>query len=148
MRVVAVHEALARLNFERDVALLTPLFSRSRNWTVNEVQFPILDVTFEGRKPIRMRLRCDNWDELPPQEEILNVDGTPWTGPAIPTNIFNTGAHDKTGRAFICMRGFRGYHTYSSHASDLWSNYRGQDGNNLLGLLDQLSRVWRTIGGG
>lgn len=141
-----MHEALARANFEKDAALLTPVFLRSRNWTVNELQFPIMDVTFNGPHPIRIRLQCDNWNELPPLESILNADGSEWKGPATNPSIFNYG-HEITRKAFVCMRGFRGYHTHGGHASDLWDNYRAEDGNNLPGLLDQLSSAWRKIKG-
>jgi hypothetical protein len=142
-----VHEALAKLNFDRDAALLTPRFLKSRNWTVNTLQFPTVDVTFNGSKPIRISLQCDNWDELPPLEKILNADGSDWTGPTTPESIFNAGPHETSRRPFICMRGFRGYHTHGGHASDLWSNYRNQDGNNLPGLLNQLSSAWRRMMG-
>lgn len=142
-----MHEQLARLNFEKDVALLTEVFLRSRNWTVNAHQFPILDVTFNGGKPIRIRLTCDNWNELPPAEEILLADGSPWKGPTAANSIFNGGPHSVRRGPFICMRGFRGYHTHGGHVSDSWENYRAQDGNNLPGLLDQVSRAWRKAMG-
>jgi hypothetical protein len=142
-----VHETLVRHNFDQDAAILTPLFLRSRNWSINELQFPIMDVTFKGSKPVRMRLTCDNWNELPPAEKILLTDGTPWAGPTTNPSIFNLGPHSQQGGSFVCMPGFRGYHTHGSHVSDAWSNYRGKDGNNLPGLLDQLSRAWRKIMG-
>ena len=141
-----MHEELAKLNFKRDVAHLTPVFLGSRNWTVNETQFPILDVTFNGTKPLRMRLACDGWDELPPAEEVLTIDGKPWSGTST-NSIFHPNGHSVHRGPFICMRGFRGYHTHGSHVNDLWSNYRGQDGNNLPGLLDQVSRAWRAMVG-
>jgi hypothetical protein len=146
MRGVAVHEALIKLKFQADAAVLTPLFIENRKWQLNELSFPIIDVTFLGQSPLRIRMTCDDWDELPPSCEILNADGTPWIGPS-KNGIFNTGRHDKTGRCFICMRGSREYHTHSSHLSDLWDNHRGQDGNNLPGILDQLSRAWRKAEG-
>jgi hypothetical protein len=139
-----VHEALARVNFDRDVALLTPVFLRSRNWTLNEVQFPILDVTFSGSKTLRIRLTCDSWDELPPAEKLLTADGSQWNGKST-NSIFHSTGHSVHGGPFICMRGFRGYHTHSGHVNDHWSNYREQEGNNLPGLLDQLSRAWRNM---
>jgi hypothetical protein len=137
-----VHEELARLNFGRDIARLTPLFVKSRNWTLNQVQFPILDVTFDGANPLRIRLICDSWDELPPAEQLLTVDGKPWGGP-LTASIFHPDGHSVHHGPFVCMRGFRGYHTHSSHLTDAWSNYRDPEGNNLPGLLDQLSRAWR-----
>ena len=110
------------------------------------MQFPILDASFDGAKPLRIRLTCDNWDELPPAEQVLTVDGKPWNGTST-NSIFHPNGHSAHHGPFICMRGFRGYHTHGSHVTDLWSNYRGQDGNNLPGLLDQLSRAWRTTVG-
>lgn len=142
-----MHEHLARLNFERDVAHLTPVFLASRRWTVNERQFPLLDVTFEGVRGLRIRLTCDGWNEFPPSEQILLPGGSAWDGPTTSGSIFNAGPHSTTGRPFVCMRGFRGYHTHNSHVADCWSNYRNQDGNSLVGLLDQLSRAWRSTMG-
>lgn len=141
-----MHEQLVKLKFSQDAGVLTPAFLKSRNWALNELSFPIIDVTFLGNVPLRMRLSCDNWDEEPPSCGILNADGTPWTGPS-KNGIFNTGKHPNTGRCFICMRGSREYHTHPSHLADRWDNYRGQDGNNLPGLLDQLSRAWRKSEG-
>ena len=146
MKVAAVHEALAKANFDADAAILTDVFLRSRNWTLNKLEFPIMDVTFEGSRPLRMRLTCNDWNELPPAAEILNPDGTDYKGESR-TGIFNMSAHPQTGRHFICMRGFREYHTHTSHVADLWDTYRNQDGNNLPGLLDQLSRAWRSTMG-
>jgi hypothetical protein len=45
------------------------------------------------------------------------------------------------------MRGFREYHNHPSHLNDSWEIYRGQDGMNLAGLIDQLSRAWRRAVG-
>jgi hypothetical protein len=141
-----VHPALAKINFDRDVALITAQFLKNRGWAVHGRDFPILDISFVGSRILRVKLTCSEWDELPPAAELLNGDGTGIDG-NIPGGVFNASAHPSTGKPFICMRGFREYHTHPSHLGDLWDTYRGQDGMNLPGLLDQLSRAWRKAVG-
>jgi hypothetical protein len=137
-----VHEALARANFARDAELLSPLFLQSRSWTLNAASFPLLDVTFVSDKPLRLRLHCDEWNELPPSVQLLKADGTEWeAGLQGPT--FHQDKHPVAERTFICMVGSREYHTHPSHLNDLWANYKDQDGMNLPGLLDRFSRAWR-----
>jgi hypothetical protein len=145
-KAVAVHEALARANFVRDVELLSVQFLRSRGWTVHEASFPVLDVTFESEKPLRVRLQCDDWNDLPPSVQLLNPDGSEWTA-ALPHPTFHLDKHPTTGRPFICMIGSREYHTHTSHISDHWANYKNQDGMNLPGLLDRFNRAWRKAMG-
>jgi len=141
-----VHEALARIKFDRELALLSDVALKARNWTVNAAQFPVLDVTFNGTDPLRLRLTCDNWDEQPPSALLLNADGTDFCRIS-KTGIINCSAHPATGKYFICMRGFREYHIHSSHLTDTWETYRGQDGMNLVGLLAQVSGAWRAAMG-
>jgi len=143
MREAAVHEAASKLKFERDVAIFTETFLRSRNWSLHEVRCPILDVTFNGKRAFRIRLSCDQWNELPPSAEILQADGWDFKNPP-PTAIINASAHPTTGKVFICMRGFREFHTHPGHRTEHWANYRDEDGNNLPGLLDQVCHAWRT----
>ncbi|WP_367649308.1 putative metal-binding protein [Burkholderia contaminans] len=142
MREAVVHEALSRSKFEREVAFLTPLFLKSRGWIVNEAVFPVLDITFSGTRSLRLKLDCAEWDELPPAAVLLDGLGQPLQ-PPIPGGIFHGGPHSRKAGPFICMRGFREYHTHDSHLHDVWSTYRGEDGNGLIGLLDQVSRTWR-----
>ncbi len=137
-----MHEALSRANFERDVKLLYPAFVANRKWLVNAVEFPILDVTFLDGLPLRLRLKCDQWDELPPSVSLLNPDGSDWTT-TLPHPTFHQDAHPTTGRPFICMIGSREYHEHSSHVGDLWANHKAADGMNLLGLLDRFHSAWR-----
>lgn len=137
-----MHESLARANFLRDVELLSPLFLRSRGWTLNEASFPVLDVTFESEKPLRVRLQCDEWNDSPPSVQLLKPDGSEWES-GLPGPTFHQDKHAITGRTFICMVGSREYHTHVSHVTDHWINYKNQDGMNLPGLLDRFNRAWR-----
>jgi hypothetical protein len=143
---VAVHEALARANFRSDVEKLSPPFLKNRNWTLNEAEFPILDVTFNSDKPLRLRLRCDEWNELPPSVELLKPGGSEWTE-GLPGGAFHQDRHETVGRTFICMVGAREYHIHSSHRADYWANHKDQDGMRLVGLLDRFNRSWRKAVG-
>lgn len=139
-----MHEALARANFARDVELLSPVFLQNRGWTLNEAEFPSLDVTFDSDNPLRLCLRCDEWNELPPSVRLLKPDGSEWEAGLLgPT--FHQDKHPSTGRPFICMVGSREYHTHPSHLADHWVNYKSQDGMNLPGLLDRFNRAWRKV---
>lgn len=114
-------------------------------WTVVQVEYPMFDVIFNHRRlaPLRLRLNCVGWDELPPSIELLNADGSHVA--AAPPNVggvFHPGHHPNTGRFFVCMRGAREYHIHQSHVNDHWSNYRGQPGNDLIGIVGQLWRAW------
>lgn len=141
-KAAAVHEALAKANFELDVAFMSETFLRSRGWTLHSATFPTLDVTFNSVRPLRLRLQCDQWNELPPSVWLLNPDGSANVqGLRGPT--FHLDSHPTTGRQFICMVGSREYHTHTSHVTDLWENYKAQNGMNLPGLLDRFNRAWR-----
>lgn len=137
-----MHEALARANFERDVAALGDVSAARLKVIVYERSYPILDVTIEHSKPLRLRFQGDGFDEMPPAITILKPDGTPWTDP-LPGGVFNGGPHSVKNGPFICMRGSREYHTHDSHMNDNWDNYRGQDGMGIVGILMQLAAVWR-----
>jgi hypothetical protein len=139
-----VHEALAKGNFDKEVSALTSKYAVQAGWTVNNQAFPILDITASHTQPVRLRLTCDNWNELPPSIEILNPEGTTWNKPMPPGNVFNAGHHPATNRPFICMRGSREYHTHPGHVNDAWDNYRNQSGMTLLGILQQLVGFWRN----
>jgi hypothetical protein len=141
-----VHEALARANFDRDARFLSTIFVASRKWELHTCEFPIIDVTFNGTRPLRVRLTCDNWDELAPSADLFKP-GSLEPAKGLPGGIFHQGPHPTTHRPFVCMRGFREYHTHSGHLGDSWATYRGQDGMNLSGLLDQLSCAWRKAVG-
>jgi len=139
-------DALSRAAFEADISLLDPIAARRLGWTVMTADYPVFDVIFNHAtaEPLRLRLDCGQWDELPPSVELLKADGTPVT--AAPPNVggvFHPGHHPSTGRYFVCMRGAREYHTHPSHLNESWSNYRGTSGNDLIGIIGQLYRAWK-----
>lgn len=137
-------EVLSRAAFERDVGRLDSRLASRLGWTVVQRDFPILDVVIHHRsRPLRLRLDCAGWDDMPPSIELLAEDGShlATVPPGIP--VFNPGGHPATGRPFVCMRGSREFHTHPSHLSESWDNYRGQPGNDLLGLVEQLGRAWK-----
>jgi hypothetical protein len=137
-----VHEALARANFEQDVADLGDVAVSRYDLIVNERAYPILDVTIRHSRQLRLRMRADDWDDQPPSIELLNPDGSAFTD-RLPGGIFHQGPHPATGRPFICMRGSREFHTHSSHLNESWAQYRGQDGMGLIGILMQIATTWR-----
>jgi hypothetical protein len=139
---VAVHEALARANFERDVAFLTDAVAERLRLKVHSRAFPVLDAIIEHSKPLRLRMTADAWNDLPPSIALFKPDGTAWSE-TLPGGIFNGGPHSVKGGPFICMRGSREYHTHSGHTNDTWDNYRDQDGMELVGILMQLAGAWR-----
>jgi hypothetical protein len=145
-----VLEALSKAVFDRDVAQIDRRSARMRDWTIIEASYPVLDVVFNhpSAAPLRLRLQCDDWDELPPSIQLLSKDGQPLAAP--PPNVggvFHPGPHPATGRPFVCMRGARQYHTHFSHTTDLWDNHRGQSGNDLGGIVFQLWQAWkRSVG--
>ncbi len=149
-------EALSRALFDRQVGSLDRRFVERRGWTVVTAQYPVLDVIFNHptRPPLRLRMTCVEWDDLPPSIELLTADGA-YIPPSLPadhpysyvftggSSIFNSGPHPNTNRPFICMRGSLEFHTHSSHLQESWDNYRRVSGNDLLGLLEQLWQVWK-----
>ena len=137
-----MHEVLARANFERNVGVLTDQMAKVQRLIVHQRAFPLLNATILHGKSIRVRMQGNDWDEQPPSIALLRSDGSPWTE-QLPGGVFNAGPHSVTGRAFVCMRGSREYHTHSGHLNDKWETYRGQDGMSLVGILMQLSSVWR-----
>lgn len=141
-------EVLAKAKFEKEVANLSDVFLKSRGWVVNNKVFPILDVTMFGKPTLRVRLECDEWNELPPSATLLCENGDPLQLTRT-VGCFHEGPHDRNGKPgpFICMRGFREYHTHGSHLNEHWETYKNQDGNGLIGLLDQVNRHWKKVPG-
>jgi hypothetical protein len=139
-----VHEALSRAKFEEDVAKLGSVVAGTYHLQVHSNTFPILDVTIEHSRPLRARMHADNWDELPPSIDLLNLDGSAMPSGSIPGGVFNPGPHPNTNRPFVCMRGSREFHTHAGHQQERWEHYRGQAGMGLVGILLQLAGAWRS----
>ena len=137
-----MHEALARVKFDSDVADLGGVAADSCDLTVHQRAYPILDVTVRHSRPLRLRMSAPNRDDQPPSIELLNPDGSPLPAP-IPGGVFHPGPHPNTGRPFICMRGSLEFHTHPSHLNESWAQYRGQDGMGLIGILMQIADAWR-----
>lgn len=144
--VAAMLKALSKAEFDRDVGRLDDRTAEKYGWRVISSTFPIFDVVFkhERAQPVRLRLICEDWDDLPPSIEILNEDGTYATKvPPHAGSVFNPSEHPSTGRVFVCMRGAREYHTHPSHLNEYWANYRGKSGMDILGIVCQLWRAWK-----
>lgn len=143
-----MHEALARMAFEKDVAHLSDVFLRTNKWVVNERSFPILDVTFLGSPGLRVRLRCDEWNEKPPKATLHEPSGEPLPKEKTGFGCFNSSDPTcGTPGPFICMVGFHEFHTHSSHLTEYWDTYKAQSGYGLAGLLHQVCRHWRQHAG-
>jgi hypothetical protein len=145
-----VHPAASKAKFEAEVALLTPDYLRIKRFSLWSAIFPVLDVTIEAKRLLRLSVNCDNWNEVPPSVALLSPSGTFLTPAEVQQlggSIFNASAHEQTGRPFICMRGVREYHSHSSHRNEVWDTYRNQDGMNILGIINQIARAFRKIVG-
>ncbi|HSS20984.1 MAG TPA: putative metal-binding protein [Pyrinomonadaceae bacterium] len=143
----AVNEAASKALFTAAVESLPQELLALRGWIINSKDYPILDVSFvkEAHKG-RVRMRCDDWDELPPSIVFLD----PETGAELlavapdPAGIINNSPHPITLRPFICSAGCsREYHTHSSHTGDVWDNYKNKAGFDLAGILTKVWRAWR-----
>jgi hypothetical protein len=131
--------------FEEQTTQFSGELLELRKWRMVQHSCPILDVCFEqpGRTAMRVRMMCDDWNELPPSVTLLAEDGTALpAAPTGPTGIFHQGPHPLTGHLFVCMAGIREYHTHSSHTADLWENYRTRSGYDLGGILTRIWNGW------
>ena len=143
-------EAIARANFDRDVAAIDVRAAERRGWRIVEATYPVLDVIFTHptAKALRLKFVCTDWNEVPPSIVLLDQSGAFLQDAPPNTNyVFNPSPHPSTGRPFVCMRGSHEYHTHYSHITDNWDNYRGQPSMNLGGIAFQLWKVWkRSVG--
>lgn len=139
-----MHEEAARLLFENACERIPPEVIHARGWKVNTTKYPVLDLTFdaEGRTPLRLRMTCDDWNDLAPSIDLLEADGRPLSHNPGPSKIFHPGMHPRTGRRFICMPGTREYHQHDSHVNDPWENYRHQSKYDLFGIVTQVWNAW------
>lgn len=150
-------EIVSKAKFDEAVSTLSPRLLSNYGWRLLEAAYPILDVVFEvsAVPSLRVRLTCDGWNDQPPSIALLTANGSPigspWQGGdqayiemfTRSGSIMNAGPHPRTGLPFVCMRGSREFHTHEGHRSEAWDNYRNQSGNDLIGLVVQLWRVWK-----
>lgn len=140
-----MHGAASRALFENEVKEFSEELELRRGWKFHSVEYPVIDCSFKApsRTTLRVRMVCDNWNDLAPAISLHAADGTLLTAlPPNPTGVFNTNAHPLTGRPFVCMRGSREYHTHTSHTDDLWQSVQGTDSYTLGGILTQLWHAW------
>lgn len=137
------HELLVRRMVEEELKVLTPGFLETHSWELNSTEFPYLDVTIRGSRPLRVRVNCEDWPDRPPSAELMELNGDVLKFDGF--TIFHMGPHPNTGKPFVCMRGFQEFHTHPSHLTELWETYRRETGNNLIGLLVQVSSAWRKV---
>lgn len=139
-----MNATLTRTLFEDQTKNLTGRLLEVRSWVINKMSYPILDVTFShlGRRSLRVRMVCLDYDELPASIELLSEDGHYLAQTPAGSNVINGGKHHNTQRPFICSPGSLEYHTHQSHVSDLWENYRGKSGYDLGGMLTQIYNAW------
>jgi hypothetical protein len=73
-----VLEQLSRAKFEGDIRRLSARTVAHRAWTVVSAEYPILDVIFghASAEPLRIRMICDQWNDLPASIELLSASGT------------------------------------------------------------------------
>lgn len=142
-----MNEAIARELFARDAGRIPDSLLTVRNWKIYQREFPVLDVGFrgEGRTEMRVRFVAKDWNDFPPSIQLLNAEGSFLASTELPRNsgsLFNAGPHPSTSRPFICMAGSLEYHTFHSHVSDFWGNYKNRDGYSLGGIMTQLWDAW------
>ncbi|MCW2082443.1 UNVERIFIED_ORG: hypothetical protein M2193_004618 [Bradyrhizobium japonicum] len=145
-----MHPAASKAKFDAEIALLTPDYLRVKRWKLWSAAYPVLDLTIDAKRPLRLRVDCDNWNEAPPSVALLSPEGAFLTEAEVQPlagSIFNHSAHEQTGRPFVCMRGVREFHTHSSHRHEVWDTYRAEEGNNILGIVSQITRALRKIVG-
>ena len=141
-----MHPAAAKALFDEEVASFKAALAARRGWVFHVLDFPLIDCSFTatGHTTLRLRLQCDDWNDLPPAISLHNADGSFLTANfSNPTGVFNMGPHPSTQRPFICMSGVREYHTHPSHVSVLWENLKGKSSYTLGGILTQLWHAWQ-----
>lgn len=141
-----MHPAAARALFDADICTLTQALASRRGWFIHSTEFPVVDCSFTAaaRTTLRLKLMCDNWNDLPPSISLHTADGTLLM--KLPPNlsgVFNSGPHPTTGRPFICMKGSLEYHTHPSHLADPWGeNLRNSSSYTIGGILTQIWNAW------
>ncbi len=143
-----MHELAAKALFEAQTNGFNEQLFRLRGWKLYKIEYPVIDIGFimDSREDLRVKMQCDNWDEDPPSIQLQTM-----TGELLqhikrdPTGILNDSRHPSTNFPFICMPGSREYHNHPSHRTNLWSNYKGENGYDLGGILTKIWRAWLKI---
>lgn len=140
-----MNPSFSKLIFEKETNGFTTRLLEIRSWIINEKSYPYLDVTFHSieRKPLRIKIICENYNEEPASIQLLNEDGTFLLKAPTGQGVINPGIHPVTNRPFICSPGSKEYHIHSSHLNDSWENYKGQPGYDLGGMLTQIYNAWK-----
>ncbi len=141
-----MHPTAAKALFDEEMVTFTPHLARRRQWVFHALDFPVIDCLFEaaGRTTLRVKMTCDDWNDLPPAISLHAADGSLLTAPmSNPSNVFHPGPHPTTQKLFICMRGSREYHTHPSHLGDPWDALKGRSSYTLGGILTQIWNAWQ-----
>ena len=140
-----MNETASKALFDAEVEAIPQELLDLRGWTINLKEYPTLDVSFvQGSRTGRVKMICDNWNELPPSIVFLDSEGRELsTMGRDPAGVINVGPHPITGRPFICSVGSREYHTHTSHTADLWENYKNRSGFDLGGILTKAWKAWK-----
>jgi hypothetical protein len=133
---------VARRKFDREARSLEESRAalRERGIFIEEMEFPHIHALFSlpfalGRMVVfGARLGFEEYNLLPPS--VLFVDPLSRrpllrNELAVPGSIAGdlvssaiVAAHPDTGFPFVCLRGFREYHTHPQHTDDPWEQYR------------------------
>lgn len=141
-----MNNALAKAMFvEHTRCLDDPRLLELRSWKINELSYPIIDITFihDLRRPLRIKLTAASWNTEPPSIELLDQNGSHLVRLPRGSGVLNSGRHPLTNRPFICTPGSKEYHTHPSHIMDYWTNYSGKSSFDLGGIITQIWNAWR-----
>jgi len=145
-----MHPAAAKALFEQGGVTLTPELAQRRQWVLHSLAYPLIDCSFTatGRATLRVRLMCDEWNDLPPSITLHAADGSLLNQALTnPTGVFHPSPHPVTNRFFVCMRGSREYHTHPSHVNDPWESLKNSGNYTLGGILTQVWHAWEKGSG-
>lgn len=133
---------VTKRKFDREVALLVENRKalRERGIFLEEVTFPSIYALFSvgfttGRLVVfGVQLGFEDFNVLPPSACFFEpITRRPLIRSEIPLplqpisdqlpNVI-VGSHPSTGLPFVCLRGFKEYHTHPQHTDDPWDQYR------------------------
>ncbi|MGN6400705.1 MAG: hypothetical protein ACTHMD_09635 [Flavisolibacter sp.] len=142
---VEMNSTLAKALFEKETLYLnSERLLAIREWVINELSYPLIDITFHhsARIPFRLKCYCEKWNGEPIYFTLHTVDGSDLIKVPRGTNVINHGNHPLTGKPFICTQGSFDYHSHPGHRTDLWSNYKNKPNNDIGGLITQVWDAW------